>query len=159
MWITVAVGIVLLISSVLGFLVCGNEMLCIDDSSLCPLAMVGFILFFSITDLRFPESGKNELHTSDRFFTYEEKVKMYKSRGMFFLTAIIPEMFLCFYFAELLKCLLAIIILCLFFGLSIVLGHLSIKKTVNKRRNKEIEELKKQRQNEELGRSKNERNI
>lgn len=129
----------------------GEAMLCIDGSSLCPLCFIVFILYFSITDLRFPASGKNELHTSDRLFTYEEKVKMYKFRGMFFLTAIIPELFLCFYFTEILKCLLAIVVLCLFLGISILIGHLSIRQTVNERRHKEDEELKKQQYREELG--------
>lgn len=142
---------ILIVICVVSSILLTPTMIYIDDSSLCPLIMSVFILLFSIADLRFPASGKNELHTSDRFFTYEEKVKMYKSRGMFFLTAIIPELFLFFYFTELLKCLLSIIFLCLFFGLSILVGHLSIRKTVNERHNKEIEELQEQQQKEELG--------
>ena len=76
---------------------------------------------------------------------------MYKNRGSFFLTAIIPELFLCFYFTEILKCLLAVIVLCLFLGLSIVVGHVSIKNSVKERQRVECEELKKQQRREELG--------
>ena len=142
---------ILLFLCILFAVFAGESMMCVDSSSLCPLCFIAFILYFSITDLRFPMSGRRELHTSDRFFTFEEKVKMYKNRGSFFLAAIIPELFLCFYFTEILKCLLAIIVLCLFLGLSIVVGHVSIKNSVKERQRVECEELKKQQRREELG--------
>ncbi len=129
----------------------GSSIFYIDDASLFPLMLIIFILYMSLTDLRFPQSGKSELHTSEKDLAYAEKAKMYRNRGMLFLTAIIPESFLCFCFSPIFKIILAIVVLTSSLGLSIAVGHLSIKKDVDARYKREMEELREQQQKEQSG--------
>ncbi|MBQ8397784.1 MAG: hypothetical protein IJX53_06275 [Clostridia bacterium] len=140
-----AVGLAALIPATSG------AILHISVASVVPLAAVVFILYFSLTDLRFADSGREMLHTSDADIPYAERVVLYRYRGLTYVVAAVPEVFLIFCLPDLAKILLAVLVLMLGLGAACIAGAWSIRKMAAARYAEEEAERKRQLEREARG--------
>ncbi len=128
--------------------------ICIEETSGAPLALLILTLYLSLNDILFKKSGQTSQNTGDNEWTYEEKVKMYKIRGLVFFPTNVLQLFLLFTFENLAKIFLSSIIFIVGFGIAVLCSYLGTRKMVLERLDKEDEELKQQQLNEEIGRMK-----
>ncbi|MHC1695214.1 MAG: hypothetical protein AB9835_08070 [Eubacteriales bacterium] len=141
----------LLLFAVLTFLFNGT-VLYIGTASIIPLVLVLYILYLSITEITFLNSGMKTLHTSDLdFLDYDERARMYKIRGQVFITGIIPQLYFIYSFNNITKTILSCLSMVLYFFLSAIIGSLSVRKMVGGRLDKEEAERIAQKKREELG--------
>lgn len=131
-----------------------TQVIFFDMSAFGVLIIMLLTSFLVYQDISFGNNGETSLITGDTFFTIEEKTIMYNTRGYVFLPSLSLQFFLLFCFDELVKCLLSSIIFVVFYGVAIFLSMLKIRPLVISRQNQEIEELRRQLQNEELGKYK-----
>lgn len=124
---------------------------CISPMSLVPLCGFIFILSFSLTDLRFPDSGRDMLHTSDADIPYAERVVLYRNRGLTYLIAALPELFLVFCLPDLAKLLFSVLVLLGGLGIACIVGACSIRRMAAARYAEEAEELRRQLEREARG--------
>lgn len=128
------------------------KLFCISPMSLVPLCSLIFILYFSLTDLRFPDSGRDMLHTSDADIPYAERVILYRRRGLTYLMAAPPELILVFFLPDLAKLLLSVLILLGGLGIACIVGACSIRRMAAAHYAEETEELRRQLEREARGR-------
>lgn len=129
-----------------------KSIICFEETSLACLIFFIFTLFLSFQDILFSKSNLESLNSGDNIlWTYEEKVIVYRIRGLVLLPSSVFQFFLIFTFGFYTKLILTSVIFVFSYAISILSSYLGTKKLIISRLNKEENERKQQEINEELG--------
>ena len=129
-----------------------KSIICFEETSFACLIFFIFTLFLSFQDILFSKSNLESLNSGDNIlWTYEEKVIVYRLRGLVLLPSSVFQFFLIFTFGFYTKLILTSVIFVFSYAIAILSSYLGTKKLVVSRLNKEENERKQQEINEELG--------
>ena len=128
-----------------------KSIICFEETSFACLIFFIFTLFLSFQDILFSKSNLESLNSGDNIlWTYEEKVIVYRLRGLVLLPSSVFQFFLIFTFGFYTKLILTSVIFVFSYAIAILSSYLGTKKLVVSRLNKEENERKQQEINEEL---------
>ncbi len=129
-----------------------KSIICFEETSFACLIFFIFTLFLSFQDILFSKSNLESLNSGDNIlWTYEEKVIVYRIRGLVLLPSSVFQFFLIFTFGFYTKLILTSVIFVFSYAIAILSSYLGTKKLIISRLNKEENERKQQEINEELG--------
>ena len=129
-----------------------KSIICFEETSFACLIFFIFTLFLSFQDILFSKSNLESLNSGDNIlWTYEEKVIVYRIRGLVLLPSSVFQFFLIFTFGFYTKLILTSVIFVFSYAIAILSSYFGTKKLIISRLNKEENERKQQEINEELG--------
>ena len=129
-----------------------KSIICFEETSFACLIFFIFTLFLSFQDILFSKSNLESLNSGDNIlWTYEEKVIVYRIRGLVLLPSSVFQFFLIFTFGFYTKLILTSVIFVFSYAIAILSSYLGTKKLIISRLNKEENEREQQEINEELG--------
>ena len=129
-----------------------KSIICFEETSFACLIFFIYTLFLSFQDILFSKSNLESLNSGDNIlWTYEEKVIVYRIRGLVLLPSSVFQFFLIFTFGFYTKLILTSVIFVFSYAIAILSSYLGTKKLIISRLNKEENERKQQEINEELG--------